>query len=161
MIDKTTDDEIVLVNFRVAKKDREQFDQLFVEGSDRTRADILREMFVNRIANADCEESRERKIERLKKQHTELMTQQNKLIGLLTQSKQYDSLCSVASSFGLDPDFRENIQDVLNKFKAYKIQLSDSFNFYGKELFIELLEAVIDRRKVEAELRAYREKQVS
>ena len=68
----------------------------------------------------------------------------------------FEEMFDFAVYLGTDRTLEKNIEKVLEKLKAYDCKDSDFFNSSTLETFIEYLDAVLARRKIEVELRAYR-----
>lgn len=68
----------------------------------------------------------------------------------------YDSLLNVAERLGTDPYLVKNIDEVLGEIKQYDLTESDNFNRSDLETFIEYIETIIQRRRVEATITEFR-----
>ena len=68
----------------------------------------------------------------------------------------YEVMLSFAKTLGTDDCLVLNINDVLKKLKHYTIKPDESFNDTMLESFVEYVEAILRRRQIEVEIRAFR-----
>jgi hypothetical protein len=97
-----------------------------------------------------------KKAERIKWKRTELnlvKLLEDELIGRQTA---YEVMVRFALGFGADLGLEKNLDKVLVKLQGYDLNGEEPFSGSTFETFIEYVEAVLARRKIEAELKQHR-----
>lgn len=100
--------------------------------------------------------------EEKKSQRKTLKKTENEYLKMLTseilpnRKTAYETLVGLAVFLGSDATLTKNIEKVLVKLHKYDARTGDPFSDSTLETFIDYLEVVLERRAIEAELKAHR-----
>jgi hypothetical protein len=159
------DAENQLVTIRVPKVLLKAFDEKVVPTGS-TRAETWRKIMEEKVNASGGKVQGTVNYERLKEQRLKWKRIGDSLYKILSDENTvdryrgvtpvYEVLLSFAKTLGTDDCLVLNINDVLEKLKRYAIKPNESFNDAMLESFIEYVEALLRRRQIEVEIRAFR-----
>jgi hypothetical protein len=159
------DAENQLVTIRVPKVLLKAFDDKVVPTGS-TRAETWRKIMEDKVNAAGGKVQGTVNYERLKEQRLKWKRIGDTLYKILRDETTpdryrgltpvYEVMLSFAKTLGTDERLVLNINDVLEKLKRYEIKPNESFNDAMLESFIEYIEALLRRRQIEVEIRAFR-----
>jgi hypothetical protein len=159
------DAENQLVTIRVPKVLLKAFDEKVVPTGS-TRAETWRKIIEEKVNASGGKVQGTVNYERLKEQRLKWKRIGDSLYKILRDETTvdryrgltpvYEVMLSFAKTLGTDDCLVLNIKDVLEKLKRYAIKPNESFNDTMLETFIEYVEALLKRRQIEVEIRAFR-----
>ena len=165
MSKEENDAENQLVTIRVPKVLLKAFDEKVVPTGS-TRAETWRKIMEEKVNASGGKVQGAVNYERLKEQRLKWKRIGDNLYKILSDEKTadrykflkpvYEVMLTFAKTLGTDDCLVLNINDVLEKLKRYEIKPNESFNDSMLESFIEYVEALLRRRQIEVEIRAFR-----
>lgn len=156
--------EIVMVTVRLPKAERDALDAVISQGQSRN--DFIRQLFAEKVkasGGSPATEDFEAKLFKLQGLRLTQKKREDDLFKILdtTPSLGYrrDSifrdLCAFATHFGTDQHLNENLEKALVDLKHYQYKGTEPFTESTLFTFISYIEALINRRKLEATIRTF------